>query len=260
MIDIQNLTKLYNGFKALDHLSLAIPQGELFCFLGPNGAGKTTTIKILTGLVHPDSGTAQINGMDVCTNAPDVKRTIGYIPDTPFLYERLTTSEFFLFYGELYDVPKERIHTERQRLFDVFGLDAHRTALVRNLSHGLRQRLLYATTFLHNPPVLLIDEPFVGLDPYTIRLIKSMLREHTAEGGTILLTTHILAIAEDIADRIGIIHKGNLIEYGTLAELQGKHHGARLEDIFLSLTDGNMNLAKGEGHSHSKTQNPTSIQ
>ncbi len=236
MIDISSLTKSYSGFRALDALTLHIPDGQLFCFLGPNGAGKTTTIKILTGLVHPDAGTAAIQGMDVQNNATEVKKIIGYIPDTPFLYERLTTSEFFLFYGELYDLPSQQIITERNRLFGIFGLDSHRNALVRNLSHGLRQRLIYATTFLHNPPVLLIDEPFVGLDPYTIKLIKSMLQEHTRKGGTILLTTHILAIAEDIADRIGIIHEGQMVADGTLATLQADHQGANLEDIFLQLT------------------------
>ncbi len=245
MIQIENLTKSYSGFRALDELTLEIPGGELFCFLGPNGAGKTTTIKILTGLVHPDYGMARIQGLDTSRHATNVKKVIGYIPDTPFLYERLTTSEFFLFYGELYDIPPQTILKERNRLFGIFGLDSHRSALVRNLSHGLRQRLIYATTFLHNPPVLLIDEPFVGLDPYTIKLIKSMLREHTSKGGTILLTTHILAIAEDIADRIGIIHKGKLIAYGTLSELQEEHQGASLEDIFLQLT-----YAKPQEHHH----------
>jgi len=236
MIQIQQLTKTYGGCTALDHLTLDIPAGQLFCFLGPNGAGKTTTIKILTGLVHQDTGTARIQQKDTRTQAAEIKRCIGYIPDTPFLYERLTTSEFFLFYGELYDIPPARIQTERDRLFVVFGLENHRRSLVRNLSHGLRQRLIYATTFLHHPPVLLIDEPFVGLDPYTIKLIKSMLRDHTRQGGTILLTTHILAIAEDIADHIGIIHQGKLIANGSLAELQDEHQGASLEDIFLNLT------------------------
>ncbi len=236
MIQIRELSKTYGGFQALDALTLDIPDGQLFCFLGPNGAGKTTTIKILTGLVHQDSGSACINHLDIRQQSHEVKKIIGYIPDTPFLYERLTTSEFFLFYGELFDIPTPRIATERDRLFDVFGLQDHRSSLVRNLSHGLRQRLIYATTFLHNPPVLLIDEPFVGLDPYTIKLIKSMLREHTNKGGTILLTTHILAIAEDIADRIGIIHQGKLIAYGALPELQDEHQGANLEDIFLALT------------------------
>jgi len=220
MIAINNLSKTYGTFQALNNLSLEIPDGELFCFLGPNGAGKTTTIKILTGLLHPTSGTATIDGLDIKQDPIKVKKRIGYIPDMPYLYDRLTTTEFFEFTGRLYNISKEKTATELDVAFERFGLNEHRTALVKELSHGLRQRLIYATTFLHNPSVLFIDEPFVGLDPYTIRLIKDLLRAHTANGGTILLTTHILAIAEDIADRIGIIHQGELVALGTLQELQ----------------------------------------
>lgn len=236
MIDIINLCKRFGELEAVHNLNLSIREGELFCFLGPNGAGKTTTIKILTGLVRADSGRALINGTDIQSDPVGVKRQIGYIPDTPYLYERLTVTEFFLFYGELFDIPGARIAEEMERNFTRFGLLEHRGALVKELSHGLRQRLIYATTFLHNPKVMLIDEPFVGLDPYTIRLIKDLLRAHTRNGGTILLTTHILAIAEDIADRIGIIHRGRLIAAGTLEELRRDHSGATLEDIFLNLT------------------------
>ncbi len=236
MIEIQNLCKTYGALRALDNLSLTIRPGELFCFLGPNGAGKTTTIKILTGLVRATSGRALVNGTDIQHDPIAIKRQIGYIPDTPYLYERLTVTEFFRFYGELFDIPEPRIAEELERNFTRFGLLEHRGALVKELSHGLRQRLIYATTFLHNPRIMLIDEPFVGLDPYTIRLIKDLLRTHTREGGTILLTTHILAIAEDIADRVGIIHRGRLVALGTPEELHRKHGGDSLEDLFLKLT------------------------
>jgi len=237
MIKIANLCKSYGDFEALKDLSLEIPAGELFCFLGPNGAGKTTTIKILTGLLRPTSGTATIDSLDIQRDPIRVKQRIGYIPDMPYLYDRLTTTEFFRFTGELYAVPKARVLSELDAAFTQFGLDEHRSALVKDLSHGLRQRLIYATTFLHSPTVMFIDEPFVGLDPYTIRLIKDLLRAHTRNGGTILLTTHILAIAEDIADRIGIIHEGRLVALGTLGELRTKSGGqTSLEDIFLSLT------------------------
>jgi len=237
MIKIANLCKSYGDFEALKGLSLEIPAGELFCFLGPNGAGKTTTIKILTGLLRPSSGTATIDSLDIKRDPIRVKQRIGYIPDMPYLYDRLTTTEFFRFTGELYAVPKARVLSELDAAFTQFGLDEHRSALVKDLSHGLRQRLIYATTFLHSPTVMFIDEPFVGLDPYTIRLIKDLLRAHTRNGGTILLTTHILAIAEDIADRIGIIHEGRLVALGTLGELRTKSGGqTSLEDIFLSLT------------------------
>jgi len=236
MIELDNLCKTYGALRALDNLSLTIPAGELFCFLGPNGAGKTTTIKILTGLVRATSGRALVDGTDIQHDPIAVKRQIGYIPDTPYLYERLTVTEFFHFYGELFDIPDPRIDAELERNFTRFGLLEHRGALVKELSHGLRQRLIYATTFLHNPKVMLIDEPFVGLDPYTIRLIKDLLRAHTRAGGTILLTTPSLAIAEDIADRIGIINRGRLVALGTLAELRREHDGASLEDLFLKLT------------------------
>ena len=237
MIKIANLSKSYGDFEALKDLSLEIPAGELFCFIGPNGAGKTTTIKILTGMLRPTSGTATIDSLDIQRDPIRVKQRIGYIPDMPYLYDRLTTTEFFRFTGELYAVPKARVLSELDAAFTQFGLDEHRSALVKDLSHGLRQRLIYATTFLHSPTVMFIDEPFVGLDPYTIRLIKDLLRAHTRNGGTILLTTHILAIAEDIADRIGIIHEGRLVALGTLGELRTKSGGqTSLEDIFLSLT------------------------
>jgi ABC-2 type transport system ATP-binding protein len=236
MIKLDKLSKTYGTLRALDNLSLTIPAGELFCFLGPNGAGKTTTIKILTGLIRATGGLAYVDGIDIQQDPIAVKRKIGYIPDTPYLYERLTVTEFFQFYGQLFDVPEPKIVEERERNFTRFGLLEHRSALVKELSHGLRQRLIYATTFLHNPKVMLIDEPFVGLDPYTIRLIKDLLRAHTRAGGTILLTTHILAIAEDIADRVGIIHRGQLVALGSLDELRQAHNGASLEDLFLSLT------------------------
>ncbi len=241
MIKISNLSKSYGDFEALHELSLEIPSGELFCFLGPNGAGKTTTIKILTGLLRPSEGTASINGLDIRVNPIEVKQQIGYIPDMPYLYDRLTTTEFFQFTGELYGIPADRIRSELAESFARFGLEEHHSALVKDLSHGLRQRLIYAATFLHKPSVMFIDEPFVGLDPYTIRLIKDLLRAHTRNGGTILLTTHILAIAEDIADRIGIIHHGNLAALGTLSELKDEYRQqnaepGNLEDIFLHLT------------------------
>jgi ABC-2 type transport system ATP-binding protein len=236
MIELYNICKTFGALQALDNLSLTIRPGELFCFLGSNGAGKTTTIKILTGLLRASSGRALVNGMDIQHDPIAVKRQIGYIPDTPYLYERLTVTEFFRFYGELFDIPEPRIDEEMERNFARFGLLEHRGALVKELSHGLRQRLIYATTFLHNPKIMLIDEPFVGLDPYTIRLIKDLLRAHTRAGGTILLTTHILAIAEDIADRVGIIHRGRLVALGTLADLRREHDGASLEDLFLKLT------------------------
>ena len=235
-IQIDHFTKKFGDFVAVDDLSLTVKRGELFCFLGPNGAGKTTTIKMLTGLLRPTLGSAHLCGIDIHAEPVEVKKLIGYIPDMPFLYDRLTTTEFFRFTGELYGVDEAVIERRCEESFQLFGLMEHQTALIKDLSHGLRQRLIYATTFLHEPEVLFIDEPLIGLDPYTIRLIKNLLRRKVADGMSILLTTHILPVAQDIADRIGIISRGKLIALGTLQELRDTYGGDTLEDIFLSLT------------------------
>ncbi len=237
MIDMHGLSRRFGSVTALKQLDLSVPKGELFCFLGPNGAGKTTTIKILTGLLKPTAGTATIGGFDVIRQPLEAKRLIGYIPDMPFLYDRLTATEFFEFMGDLYDVGDDVIAARHEELFAFFGLTEHHNALVRELSHGLRQRLIYASTFLHKPEVLFIDEPFIGLDPYTIRLIKDLLTRSARGGMTIFMTTHILALAQDVADRIGIVAEGRLAALGTLDELRRKHGGATLEDTFLALTE-----------------------
>ncbi len=175
MIEMCGLSKRYGDVLAVDDLSLQVPRGELFCFLGPNGAGKTTTIKMLTGLLRPTAGVAKIGGIDVQEDPVNAKRMIGYIPDMPYLYDRLTATEFFEFTGDLYGVDSNKIDAELDRSFELFGLTEYRAVLVKDLSHGLRQRLIYASTLLHDPEVLFIDEPLIGLDPYTIRLIKQLL-------------------------------------------------------------------------------------
>ncbi len=222
---------------AVKDLSLAIPRGELFCFLGPNGAGKTTTIKMLCGLLRPATGTIRIGGLDIQRDLAATRPLIGYIPDSPFLYERLTPSEFFEFIGDLYNIPRARVLAERETSFRLFGLVEHAHTLIKDLSHGFRQRVIYAVTFLHEPQVLFVDEPFIGLDPYSIRLIRNLLRQKAREGMTIFFTTHILTLAEHLADRIGIIANGRLVALGTLGELQKQSAGQdQLEDIFLVLT------------------------
>ena len=238
MIEIKNLTRKFGSFEAVQDMSLSVRTGELFCFLGPNGAGKTTTIKMLTGLLRPTSGIARICGIDIQQNPIDVKKKIGYIPDMPFLYERLTATEFFRFTADLYDINPNTIQGACTESFKLFGIYDYRNMLIKDLSHGIRQRLIYAATFLHIPEVLFIDEPLVGLDPYSIRLIKDLLKEKARNGMTIFLTTHILAVAEDIADRIGIIFQGRLIVVGTLKELLAMNKSCNnLEDIFLHLTE-----------------------
>ena len=243
MIELDHVTRMFGSFCAVDDLCLRVPQGELFCFLGPNGAGKTTTIKMLTGLLRPTRGAARIGGVDVQADPVAVKRMIGYIPDVPYVYERLTPGEFFEFIGDLYHVPRDRVERDRETSFELFGLGGYRDHLIKDLSHGYRQRLIYAATFLHEPRVLFIDEPLVGLDPHTIRLIKKLLVEKTKAGMTIFFTTHILAIAEDIADRIGIILNGRLRALGTLADLRRESGVAgTLEDVFIHLTEGTEEL------------------
>ena len=236
MIRITHLSKRFGDVVAVDDLTLEVPKGELFCFLGPNGAGKTTTIKVLTGLLHPTAGEAFVGGIDVQRDPVEARRITGYIPDMPFLYERLTPTEFYEFTGDLYGVPRAETRERMSEAFALFGLSDQKAALVRDLSHGMRQRLIYASTFLHSPRVLFIDEPLIGLDPYTIRLIKDLLRRKAKEGMTIFLTTHILALAEDIADRIGIIMNGRLLTVGDVPALLEQHGGRDLEEAFLALT------------------------
>lgn len=237
MIEIEHLTKYFGSAAAVNDLSMFVPKGQLFAFLGPNGAGKTTTIKMLCGLMRPSSGRIHINGIDIQQNSSAVREFIGYIPDSPYLYDRLTPTEFFEFIGDLYHIPRQTLLQEQEKAFSLFGIQKYAQFLIKDLSHGFRQRLIYASAFLHQPEVLFVDEPFVGLDPYSIRLIQDMLRQKTRAGMTVFLTTHILALAENIADRIGIIADGRLIALGTLAELkrQSSVSGA-LEDIFLNLT------------------------
>jgi ABC-2 type transport system ATP-binding protein len=236
MIDIENLTKRYGDKVAVNGLSLHVPQGEVFCFLGPNGAGKTTTIKVLTGLLRPTSGRVRVGGLDVFENPVEAKRLMGFIPDMPFMYERLTAMEFLEFMGDLYGVPRLKVREEADRSFEFFGITEYRNALIKELSHGLRQRLIYCATFMHEPKVLFVDEPLTGLDPYTIRLIKDLLVQRSRAGMTIFLTTHILALAEDIADRIGVILNGRLVALGTVEELRRQSGGRNLEEVFLKLT------------------------
>jgi len=237
MIEIEGLNKWFGPVHAVRDLTLSVPAGEVFAFLGPNGAGKTTTLKMLTGLLRPTSGRIRIAGYDMAKNPIEARQQIAYIPDTPFLYDRLTATEFFHFVGTLYGLSRETIEREREASFAFFGLSGHASALVKDLSHGLRQRLAYAAALLHHPRVLFIDEPLIGLDPHSIRAIKGLLREKAAGGMTIFLTTHILSLAEETADRIGIIHNGRLIALGPLEELR-QRSGTQgdLEEVFLRLT------------------------
>ena len=239
------LTKRFGGKAAVRDLDLEIDEGEFFCFLGPNGAGKTTTIKMFTGLLRPSSGHAILGGFDIQRDPIQAKRLLGYIPDHPFLYERLTGREFMRFVAGLYRMPKRTFHERCDGLLETFEILHAGEQLIAGYSHGMRQKLSFASCFLHQPRIVIVDEPWVGLDPKSIRAVKTFLRRKTGEGLTVFMSTHSLSIAEEVADRVGIIHHGRLLHIGTVAEIKALAAGAEaanpgrgdsLEDVFLELT------------------------
>ena len=239
MIQTQGLSKTFGALRAVDSLDLDIVQGEFFAFLGPNAAGKTTTIKMLTGLLKPNAGTARVAGFDIQRDPNAAKRLISYVPDFPFLYDKLTPREFLRFVGELYELDKRDILHKTDRLFEQFHLTGYNNELIENLSHGTRQRVAISAALLHDPKVLIIDEPMVGLDPKHARIVKDEFKARSRAGCTIFLSTHTLSVAEEMADRIGIINHGRVIALGTVDKLrrQNQEAGGALEKIFLSLID-----------------------
>jgi len=238
VIKIENLTKRFEDIVAVNNLNLEIKEGELFAFLGPNGAGKTTTIKILTGLLKPTVGRAFINGVDIQENPLEAKKIIGYIPDHPYLYEKLSGRDFFHFVGDLFKIPRTTQIELMDFYFNLFGLQNAKNKLIENYSHGMRQKLIFSVCLMHNPKVIIIDEPMVGLDPKSTRIVKNILKEKSREGITVFLSTHTLSIAEELADRIGIINYGKLIFLGTLQELkESSRKEGTLEELFLKLTE-----------------------
>lgn len=241
MIEISNLSMRYGDLLALDGLDLVIPRGELFAFLGPNAAGKTTTIKLLTGLIEPTSGSARICGYDIQKEPLEAKRRIGYIPDVAEFYDKLTPVEFMAFIAELFQVPHEAAKTRTPELMERFSLVPYARQRIENLSHGTRQRLAFASAFLHEPEVVIVDEPMVGLDPKNARVVKEELKARSREGVTVFLSTHLLNVAQELADRVGIIHHGKLLALGSVEEIRAQAGGRAdesLEELFLDLTGG----------------------
>jgi ABC-2 type transport system ATP-binding protein len=234
----ENLGKDYGDKPALLDLSIRIEPGEIFCYLGPNGAGKTTTIKILTGLLHPTRGRAEIMGFDIQKSPVEAKRLVGYIPDHPYLYEKLSGREFFHFIGDLFGIDRKRVGQRLEEYFNLFELNGSEDVFIESYSHGMRQKLVFAVSLMHDPRVLVVDEPMVGLDPQSARTLKRLLhRKSREEGMAIILSTHTLSVAEEIADRIGVLHHGELIFSGSLEEMRGRAGRAQnLEEMFLSLT------------------------
>ena len=240
MIEIEGLVKRFGAHTAVAGLDLKVASGEIFGFLGPNGAGKTTTVKMITGLLKPTAGRVRVAGHDVEKDTLAAKRAMGLVPDEPFVYPKLTGVEYLRFVGELYGAKPDDMRRRIPELLEMFELSAWGGELLESYSHGMRQKLVLAGILLHDPKVLILDEPMVGLDPKSGRLVKDIFLKLAERGTTIFMCTHVLEIAEKLCDRVGIMIEGRMIACGTLAELQaqGRKDGADLESIFLGLTGG----------------------
>ena len=239
MIELEHVCKRFGDLVAVNDISLTIPSGEFFAVLGPNAAGKTTTIKLLTGLIKPSAGAARICGFDVQTQPLEARKRLAYVPDFPFLYDKLTAREFLRFTGQLFRLDAARIESNSRELAGRFHLSDLLDRPMEGLSHGTRQRVAIVSALLHDPEVLVIDEPMVGLDPQHARVVKDVLKERSLAGMTVLVSTHQLSIAEEMADRIGIINGGRLIAVGSREELRRlSGTSGQLEETFLSLTGG----------------------
>jgi ABC-2 type transport system ATP-binding protein len=237
MIEIINLVKKFGDLVAVNQINLTVGRGEFFAVLGPNAAGKTTTIKVVTGLIKPTSGSARVAGFDIQTHPLEARRRLAYVPDFPFLYDKLTPWEFLRFTGQLFQMEEGRIESEARELIARFNLEEYLRKPIEGLSHGTRQRVAIASALLHDPEVFVIDEPMVGLDPHHARVVKDILKERSLKGMTVFLSTHQLSVAEEMADRIGIIHQGRLVAVGTRDELRHQSgSGGALEQSFLALT------------------------
>jgi ABC-2 type transport system ATP-binding protein len=240
VIRLSGLGKRFGDYAAVEDLNLEVKPGEIFGFLGPNGAGKTTTVKMMTGLLRPTAGTVFINGLDMAADPIAAKRSMGLVPDEPFVYPKLTGMEYLRFVGELYGVPLALSAKRVPELLEMFELAPWGGELLESYSHGMRQKLVLAGILLHEPKVLVLDEPMVGLDPKSGRLVKDIFLRLAGRGTAIFMCTHVLEIAEKLCHRIGIMIGGKMVACGTLAELRARSQegGADLESVFLSLTGG----------------------
>ena len=240
MIRLVQLTKRYGKFTAVDGIDLVIPTGELFGFLGPNGAGKTTTFRMIAGILQPTSGTVEIGGIDIIHRPLEAKQRLGFIPDRPFVYDKLTGGEFLRFAAALYGQEGPAIERRIDELLEMFELSRWKDELTETYSHGMRQKLIISGALVHRPEVIVVDEPMVGLDPKSARLLKDLFRHFVDRGGTVLMSTHTLEVAETMCDQIAIVHGGKIVAHGTMAEVreQTSSEDLGLEDLFLKLTGG----------------------
>ncbi len=239
-LKLEGVVKRYGDFQAVRGVDLEVPSGEIFGFLGPNGAGKTTTIRMVAGVLQPSGGRIRISGHDLASEPALAKSRVGYIPDRPFLYEKLSGGEFLRFVAGLWGKEADQVQDRVDRFLHLFHLTEWKDELIESYSHGMRQKLLITSALIHDPTLIVIDEPMVGLDPRSARILKDLLRRYVDEGGTVFLSTHTLEVAEAVCDRIAIIHEGRIIALGTMDELRAEADagGAHLEDIFLKVTGG----------------------
>jgi ABC-2 type transport system ATP-binding protein len=237
VIKVKAVEKRYGSFQALKPIDLHVRKGEVFGFLGPNGAGKTTLIRMLAGVMPPTTGTAEIGGFSMASDAIAAKRIVGYIPDRPYLYEKLTAREMLRFIGGIYGVTSEEIEGRGEELLTEFGLSQVGDQLVEGFSHGMKQRLTFCAALLHRPQLVIVDEPMVGLDPQGARLAKNLFRKLADEGNTVFLSTHSLDVAQEVCDRLVIINKGAIVAMGSYTEIRSSAHpdATGLEDVFMRL-------------------------
>ena len=240
MISLRGAKKSYGKFAAVKGIDLDVYRGEIFGFLGPNGAGKTTTIRMVAGVLQPTEGSVVVGGDDVEKSPENAKSRIGYIPDRPYLYEKLSGGEFLRFVAGLWGKDGDAVEARADRLLELFQLSQWKDELIESYSHGMRQKILISSALIHQPELIVVDEPLVGLDPRSARLLKDLFKTFVKNGGTVFLTTHTLEVAEALCDRIAIINKGEIMALGTMEELRAQSDagGAHLEEIFLKLTGG----------------------
>ena len=240
MIRLEGITKHYGSFVAVDHLSLEVPRGVLYGCLGPNGAGKTTMLRMIAGILKPTDGRVLIGGDDLQTNPIGAKMRLGFIPDRPFVYDKLTGAEFLRFVAGLYGQEGDAVERRIAELLEVFELSSWKDELIEAYSHGMRQKLIISSALIHRPECIVVDEPMVGLDPKGARLLKDIFRQFVDRGGTVLMSTHTLEVAEAMCDQIGILQHGKIVAHGTMAEIRRQHAAgdASLEELFLKLTGG----------------------
>jgi ABC-2 type transport system ATP-binding protein len=241
MIELKNLSKNFGRSRAVSNLNLVVPYGELFALVGPNGAGKTTTVRMITGLILPSEGEIFIKGVNLLKEPEKAKSLLAYIPDEPFLYPELSGREFIFFVSRLYGLDKKTIEERIEYLFDKFRIEEWIDSPASEYSHGMRQKVIFIQALIHNPDVIVIDEPMVGLDPVSINTVKGLLKEKVSDGSVVFMSTHSLSLAEEIADRVGVIDKGSLIEVGKISELKKRVTSSTLEEVYFRLTSEERN-------------------